>query len=156
MSFALPHPAATAFSWAYEPLTGLLCGEWSRPVPSAALSACYTQLLVAAEAHDCRFWLLDMKHRNWHDEAFAQWFSTAFAAQAGHIVGQPLFIAYLVSPGQRVQVEARRTEQLLRQITAYNVYPFYFTDERLARAWLRDQQAADLPPTGQLVHHAAA
>jgi hypothetical protein len=87
-----------------------------------------------------------MQHRNWYDEAFAQWFSTAFAAQASQAVGQPLFIAYIASPEQRAPVEGRCNVDLLRQLTAYNVFPFYFTEERSARAWLRDQQAAERPP----------
>ena len=145
MPIALPLSPAEAFSWAYEKNNGLLRGEWAGPLPSAGLPACYGQLLVAAEAHDCRFWLLDMQRRNWHDEDFARWFATSFAAQASQAVGQPLFMACVVSPEQRAQVEGRCNEQLLRQITAYNVFPFYFTDERLARTWLRDQQAAETP-----------
>jgi hypothetical protein len=155
MTFALPSAPLDAFSWAYEPAAGLLRGEWAGPVPAAALPACYGQLLVAAEAHDCRFWLLDMRRRNWHDAAFAEWFSTDFAAQASQVVGQPLFIACVVQPGQRPQVEGQCNEQLLRQITAYNVFPFYFADERLARAWLRDQQAAETPPAARLARQPA-
>jgi hypothetical protein len=155
MTFALPSAPLDAFSWAYEPAAGLLRGEWAGPVPAAALPACYGQLLVAAEAHDCRFWLLDMRRRNWHDAAFAEWFSADFAAQASQVVGQPLFIACVVRPGQRPQVEGQCNELLLRQITAYNVFPFYFTDERLARAWLRDQQAAETPPAARLARQPA-
>ena len=155
MPLALPLSPIDAFGWSYEKATGLLRGEWARPVPSAVLPACYGQLLVAAEAHDCRFWLLDMQHRNWHDEDFARWFSHVFAAQASQVVGQPLFLACVVSPAQRAQVEGRCNEQLLRQITAYNVFPFYFTEERLARAWLRDQQAAETPPGARRAQQAA-
>jgi hypothetical protein len=148
MPVVLPPSSTEAFSWAYEPTTGLLRGEWAGPVASAVLPGCYGQLLVAAERHDCRFWLLDMQRRNWHDEDFARWFTTSFAAQASQTVGQPLFIAYVALPGQRAQVEGHCNEQLLRLLTAYNVFPFYFTEERLARAWLRDQQAAETPPAG--------
>jgi len=146
MSLTLPLAPLHTFSWTYEPLAGLLRGEWAGPVPNDVLPACYGQLLVAAKAHDCRFWLVNMQRRNWHDAAFAEWFSTVFAARASQAVGQPLFIACVVRPGQRPQVEGQCNEQLLRQITAYNVFPFYFTEERLARAWLRDQQAAEAPP----------
>jgi hypothetical protein len=146
MSLALPLSPIDSFSWAYEPHARILRGEWAGPVPTAELPACYGQLLAAAGAHNCRFWLLDMRRRNWHDVAFAYWFSTAFAAQVSQVVGQPLFIACVVLPGQRPQVEGRGNEQLLRQITAYNIFPFYFADEQLARVWLRDQQAAETPP----------
>lgn len=149
MTVVLPPTPVDAFSWAYEPAAGLLRAEWAGPVPSAALPACYGQLLVAAEAHDCRFWLVDLRRRNWHDAAFAEWFSTDFAQRASQAVGQPLFMACVVQPGQRPQVEGQCNEQLLRQITAYNVFPFYFTEEGLARAWLRDQRAAEGPPATQ-------
>jgi hypothetical protein len=134
------------FSWAYEPGTGFLRGEWAGPLPLRELPTCYGQLLVAAEAHDCRFWLLDMRRRNWHDAAFAEWFSQVFVAQASRAVGQPLFLACLVPPGWRSQVEGQCNEQLLRRIIDYNVFPFYFTEEQPARAWLHDQRTADVRP----------
>lgn len=143
MPVTLPLSPVAAFSYGYEPATRLLRGEWAGPVPSAVLPACYGQLLAAAEAQNCRFWLLDMRRRNWHDAAFAEWFTTTFAAQASQVVGQPIFIAYLVLDGQRPQVEGYCNEVLLRQITEYNVFPFYFTDEQQARSWLHDQQAAE-------------
>lgn len=155
MPVALPLSPAAAFSWVYEQATSLLCGEWAGPVLGEELYACYDQLLVVARAHGCRFWLLDMHRRNWYDETFAQWFSTTFAAQASQAVGQPIFIACVVVPEQRAQVEGRCNEQLLCQIAEYNVFPFYFSEERLARAWLHDQQAAETPPAVRLAQPAA-
>ena len=151
---ALPLSPLEVFSYQYEEATNLLQGEWAGPVPSEVLTACYGQLLAAAEAHNCRFWLLHMQRRNWHDAAFAEWFSSVFAAQASQAVGQPIFIACVVLAEQRAQIEGRCNEQLLRQVTDYNVFPFYFTDERLARAWLHDQQAAEAPPAAPLAQAA--
>lgn len=147
MSVAPAPSSVDVFNCAYEPATGFLRGEWTGPLPLSELPACYGQLLVAAEAHDCRFWLLDMRRRNWHDAAFAAWFSQVFVAQASRAVGQPLFLACLVPPGLRPQVEGQCNEQLLRQITDYNVFPFYFTDEQPARGWLHDQRTAEVRPT---------
>lgn len=138
-----PHPV-DVFSWTYEPHNGILRADWAGPLPLSELPACYDQLLAVAKAHGCRFWLLDIRRRNWHDAAFAQWFSHVFAAQASRAVGQPLFLACLVVPTWRPQVEGQCTEQLLRRITDYNVFPFYFTNEELARTWLHDQQAAEV------------
>ncbi len=140
-----PTPA-DVFSCTYEPHTGFLRGEWSGPLPLSALPACYDHLLATAQVHGCRFWLLDIRRRNWHDAAFAQWFSQAFVPQASRAVGQPLFLACLVVPTWRPQVEGQCTEQLLRQITDYNVFPFYFTEEQPARAWLHDQRVAEVQP----------
>lgn len=156
MLVALPLSPVEAFSCHYEEATQLLCGEWAGPVPSEALPACYGQLLAVAQAHGCRFWLLDMQRRNWHSEAFARWFSAVFAAQASQAVGQPIFIACVVLAEQRAQVEGRCNEQLLRRITDHSVFPFYFTDARVARAWLRDQQDAETPPAAPLARAAVS
>ena len=146
----LPLSPLEVFSYQYEEATNLLQGEWAGPLSSEVLPACYGRLLAAAEAHSCRFWLLDMQRRNWHSEAFARWFSAVFAAQASQAVGQPIFIACVVLAEQRAQVEGRCNEQLLRRITDHSVFPFYFTDARVARAWLRDQQDAETPPAAPL------
>ncbi len=152
MAVALP---PDTFTCAYEPLTDTLRGTWAGPVPAAALPTCYDQLLAVARAHGaCRFWLLDMQHRDWHDAAFAQWFGECFAPQASAALGQPLFVACLVRPGQRPQIEAYRMGRLLRQVAACNVFPFYFDKAPDARAWLRHQQVGDLPAAGLPAHPA--
>lgn len=149
MVVALPPVSADAFSLAYEPRTDTLLGTWAGPVPAAALPGCYGRLLAAACAHgDCRFWLLHLQQRNWHDEVFGQWFNAEFAPRAGVVLGRPLFLACVVHPGQRPHVEASRTGQLLRQAASRNVFPFYFEREADARAWLYDQQAGDQPAAG--------
>lgn len=143
MDVALP---ANEFTYAYEPATAMLRGNWAGPVPAATLPACYGQLLAAAQAHGaCRFWLLDIQCRDWHDEAFARWFGDYFAPQVSTALGQPLFIACVVRPGQRLQIEDFRTELLLRLAAKFTIFPFYFDNVANAYAWLRDQQAGDLP-----------
>jgi hypothetical protein len=141
MDVALP---ADKFTCTYEPATAMLCGSWAGPVLSATLPACYGQLLATAQAHGaCRFWLLDMQRRDWHDGAFAQWFGDYFAPQVSAVLSKPLFIACVVQPGQRPQVEGCRTELLLRLAAEFNIFPFYFDSAANARAWLSDQQAGD-------------
>lgn len=137
---------ADKFTCAYEPAINLLRASWAGAVPAATLPACYSQLLAVAQAcGECRFWLLDMQQRNWHDEAFARWFCSYFAPQVSTVLGQPLFIACVVQPGQRRQIEDGRTELLLRLAAEYNIFPFYFDNIANAYAWLRDQQAGDRP-----------
>ena len=141
MAFALP---SDVFSLAYEPRTDILRGSWAGPLPASALPGCYAQLLAAAHAHGrCRFWLLDLQARNWSDEAFNRWFAAQFMPQVLTTLGQPLFMACVVQPGQRPNVEDGRTEQFLRQLAGRNIYPFYFATEADARAWLYDQQAGE-------------
>jgi hypothetical protein len=86
-----------------------------------------------------------MQHRDWHDEAFSQWFGEYFAPQVSAAIGQPLFIACVVRPGQRLQIEDSRTELLLRLAAEFTIFPFYFDNVANANAWLRDQQAGDQP-----------
>lgn len=145
-----PPLPATTFHWAYDPAHELLTACWAAPVPVATLAASYHHLLAAAQAHGgCRFWLLDMQQRNWHDAAFAQWFSEDFAWQAGAVLGQALFIACVVQPAQRPLVEAPRTDALLRQAARHNLFPFFFDSEAAARAWLRHQQAGAAGGSGR-------
>jgi hypothetical protein len=146
MAFALPSSAAAAFSFTYESPTAILLGTWAGLVPAAALPDCYNQLLAAAHAHgNCRFWLMPMQQRNWHDEAFGQWFGEEFAPRAVALLGAPLFLACVVHPSQRSHVEASSTRQLLRRTAGRNVFPFYFENEADARLWLADQQARERP-----------
>ncbi|MDJ0366586.1 hypothetical protein QMK33_15610 [Hymenobacter sp. H14-R3] len=141
MDVALP---ADKFACAYEPATATLRGSWAGPVAAATLPACYAQLLAMAQAHGaCRFWLLDMQQRDWHDAAFAQWFGEYFVPQVSAVLGQPLFMACVVRPAQRLQVEDGRTELLLRRAAAFTIFPFYFDNAAHAHAWLRDQQTGD-------------
>ena len=155
MDVALP---ANNFTCAYDPATGILRGHWAGPGAAATLPACYKQLLAVAQAHkDCRFWLLDMQHRDWHDESFARWFGECFAPQVSAALGQPVFIACVVRPGQRPQVEHLRTDLLLRLAAEVTIFPFYFDNVANATAWLRDQQAGDPPLASQLAagYHSA-
>ncbi|MGI4759599.1 MAG: hypothetical protein ACRYF0_02745 [Janthinobacterium lividum] len=149
MALALLPSFSALFSVAYELRTDILLGAWAGGVPAAALPGCYDQLLAAARAHgNCRFWLLRLQQRNWHDEGFGQWFNEEFAPWAGAALGSPLFVACVMHPSQRPHVEASRTEQLLRRVAGRNIFPFYFENETDARDWLCDQQAGEQPAAG--------
>ncbi len=132
------------FSLFYEPHDEILTGVWPRPLAPAQLPTCYEQLLAAAQAQrSCRFWLLDMRQRDWHSAAFRRWFTAEFVPRAVATLGQPLFIAYVVADEQQQFIESAPTDALLRQAATLNCFPFYFTCEEAALAWLRDQQAAE-------------
>jgi hypothetical protein len=139
----------------YEPAQRLLYGCWKKPVTETHLYAHYAELVAAAEAHgNCRFWLLDLRARNWHTPRFGRWYANEFAALASAAVGQPLYIAYLVGPSHTEAAGGLLTQVMQGNSAAHGLYPHYTQDEATARAWLRQQQQID--PREQAYHRAAA
>ncbi|TDN38244.1 hypothetical protein E4631_06260 [Hymenobacter sp. UV11] len=141
MTLALP---PDVFQVSYEPSDDILAADWPRPLPMELLPACYEKMLAAAQAqHNCRFWLLDIRQRNWHSAEFGYWFLAEFVQRAVAALGQPLFMAYLVADEQQQFIESGPTDTMLRQAARLNCFPFYFSYEEAALAWLRDQRAAE-------------
>ena len=131
------------FQFHYDAAADLLQGGWPGPVLDADLRGHYAELLLAAQQHGgCCYWLLDMRGRNWHMPSFGHWFTTEFIAAVHVALGQPVFIAYLLSPRHRSAAETTR-EQLAQQASRERqVYPSAFADEVAARAWLQQQRLA--------------
>jgi len=133
------------FQFQYDAAANLLHGSWLAPVLDADLRAHYAALLRAAQHHgDCCYWLLDMRRRNWHMPSFGQWFVTEFVPEVHAVLGQPLFIAYLLSPRHRSAAETTREQLAQRESRERQVYPLACADEAEARAWLRQQRRAAL------------
>ncbi|MGI4864962.1 MAG: hypothetical protein ACRYFZ_13640 [Janthinobacterium lividum] len=140
-STCLPNP----FTVAYDPTTSRLCGHWPASVDDSLLRAHYADLLTAACAHGgCRFWLLDMRGRNWHSPEFGRWFSTVFTAAAHAALHQPLFIAYVLSPAHHAVANTPGVQATQSGSSTHDVYPFFFDSAAAAREWLAHQQALDL------------
>lgn len=132
------------FSLAYEAATQQLHGCWRGIVPEADLYAHYAELMDAAETHhNCRFWLLNMRERNWHAPGFGRWFGNEFAAIAQQVLGQPLFISYVLSPAHKAIADSPGVQATQCNCAAHGVYPFFFDNEAAAREWLAHQQAHD-------------
>ncbi len=145
------------FHLAYEPGSDTLAAAWPRSLPMELLPACYEALLAAAQAqHSCRFWLLDIRQRNWHSAEFGHWFITEFVPRAVAALGQPLFMAFLVADEQQQFIESAATDTILRQAAKLNCFPFYFNYEEAALAWLRDQRDAEQATLRGHSHAAAA
>jgi hypothetical protein len=140
-------PSATAdatFTYTYDATRQQVLACWAGPVTDAELYAHYAELLALAEDHDCcRFWQLDMVARNWHTSAFGRWFGQDFAPLAHAGLGQPLFIAYVLSPAHHTLANRLGTQATQHNCAAYDVYPFFFDSEEGAQEWLAHQQAHD-------------
>ena len=130
------------FQAQYVPAEKLLCGAWTAPTLDVDIRDHYSEVLAQAQEHGgCRYWLLDLRQRNWHMPSFGQWFSTDFAPTAHAVLGQPLFVAYLLSPRHRAIAESDRAQACQRRCAQHDVYTYYFADEDAAFDWLRHQQA---------------
>lgn len=143
----MPTPATLTdfrpFQLDYDATARLLRGTWPSSVLDADLRAHYAELLAEARTYGCRFWLLDMRERNWHMPAFGRWYSTEFAAAVRAALGQPVFIAYVLSPSHQAMAESPQVQATQRGAAAHDVYPYFFGDEFAALEWLRHQQAFD-------------
>ena len=133
------------FTVAYDPTTDRIRGHWPAPVDDTLLRGHYADLLTAACAHGgCRFWLLDMRVRNWHSPEFGRWFSSVFVDAAHAALHQPLFIAYVLSPAHHAIANTPGVQATQCGCITHDVYPFFFDSETPAREWLAHQQAFSL------------
>ena len=130
------------FQLTYDDANSLLLGTWPGQVLDVELRHQYEELLVAAQRHgSCRYWLLDMRARNWHMPSFGRWFGADFAAAVHRALGQPVFIGYVLSPRHREAASTPRTQATQRGCATHNVYPYFFDSPDAALDWLRHQQA---------------
>lgn len=125
------------FSITYDAVQQLLIGHWLHDSGDDDLYPSYDRLLAAAKENDkCRFWLLDMRRRNWHTETFTKWFTEFLTNQAVRELGSPIFIAYVAAEEHRADIESVTTEAMLLQAAQAEFYPFFFNNEAAAYDWL--------------------
>jgi hypothetical protein len=130
------------FSATYDPATQQVHAHWRGIVPDADLYAHYAELMAIAEAHDnCCYWLLDAQARTNSSPTFGRWMGNEFAPLAHAALGQPLFLAYVVSPAHRAAVGGPAGQAMQHSCAAHSVYSFYFEDMAPAQEWLAHQQA---------------
>ena len=138
------HSSTTAidsFTITYDTARELLRAHWARPLPDDQMQATLLALLPAAQAHDrCRFWLLDIRQRPLADDALRRWAREVFHPQLMASLGGPMFVAFLVAPGQRPAVENPAMDAHLRAAATTDLYPYYFETETAALDWLHYQQ----------------
>ena len=137
--------SSASFSFAYHPTSQQLRGEWVGPVVDADMRRHYGELLAEARAHgNCRFWLLDLRRRNWHDLGFPAWYQEVLVPTLHAALGQPVFIAYVLDPVRRDVADNVCVQDTQRNCAAHDVYPYFFDNEADARAWLAYQQTGVL------------
>ncbi|NVO84033.1 hypothetical protein [Hymenobacter terrestris] len=118
----------------------LLVGRWTHQPEPALLPAAYQQLTHAALAHNCRYWLQDIRRRIVNDPAITRWLlAEYFPDMARRLAG--LRVAYLTSPALLAHIMADPT---FKPVEYYDSQPYqihFFGDEGAAVAWLKEGQA---------------
>ncbi|MGI4833732.1 MAG: hypothetical protein ACRYFK_09750 [Janthinobacterium lividum] len=131
----------------YRPDLDMLLGRWRyQHAHPAELLACYQQLADVAQAHNCRFWLQDLRRRVSPDDDTKRWLLQEYYPSVAHRFGQRLFVAYLFSPDMHRQIVEAPD---YAPPEAYHDKPYaldFFGIEGEAIEWLQAHQPA--PPTG--------
>jgi hypothetical protein len=130
-----------SFSFSYDPQAGIIWARWMEPLDEQQLKETFLALLGAARAHEgCRFFLLDIRHRPVAGPAQLQWAQQVLHPQLSAALGEPVFLAFVIAPGQRPHIEHPNIDTYLRAATTTDIYPYYFETEEAALSWLRHQQ----------------
>jgi len=137
----------SALQYAYEANHCLLTAQWEGAVPAAELPGQYAHLLEVARQHDnCRYWLLDVRGRQGQAAEADTWFAHGFAAELQSL-GHPVFLAYVLDPSHYALASSADVAATKRACAKYDVYPYFFSNEADARAWLLHQQHLDHVPS---------
>ncbi|MBG8554931.1 hypothetical protein [Hymenobacter guriensis] len=127
----------------YQGRRRVLLGQWQRSVMPFELHHGYAQLLEAAVAHQCRFWLIDTTR--WQAPADATtvlWMLESFLPRLHPQLGGTVYLAFLMAPHQLAGV---LTNHAIPPLAALNGTPYQlqrFTEEAAALHWLRTCRAA--------------
>lgn len=133
----MPTLPPDVLSLTYEDAAGLLTCRWRPDAPSEELSPVFEVLLKAAsEAGNCRFWLFDMRERAWHPPVFDKWFESLISQHVVTVLGKPVFLACVATEQNRADIEGVAMQVRLRAHAQHEFYPYFFTEEDAARAWL--------------------
>jgi len=122
----------------------LLVCRWRPDVPSENLAPVFDALLEAAKAaHNCRFWLFDMRERAWHQPVFEKWFEGLLAQRVVEVLGKPVFLACVATEQNRADIESLAMQVRLRSHAEHEFYPYFFNEETAAREWLAYHRELD-------------
>lgn len=118
----------------------ILVSRWTMQPPVERLPPVYDFLAEQALAAGCRFWLQDIRRRDFNDPATTRWLLSEYFPQMAERLGGRLHVAYLATPSLRQQiVEAVG----FRPSSAYVAQPFvldFTSDEGEAMAWLQQER----------------
>lgn len=118
----------------------LLIARWLRPTSLAETQTGYLAVLRAAEAQQCRRWLVDLRRRNMLPPDALNWLYVTFFNQAAAQLGGQLAVAYLIAPTHLQHTDP----DMVARFQAEGAVPAgnwrHFTDERAANDWLEQQR----------------
>lgn len=134
------------FAFEHDAAARRLRVAWGSSMAEAEMRAQYRALLATAAAARCRFWLLDLRARNWHTVSFGRWFSEEFAPQVHAALHGSAFLAYVLDPALHGAVSSPNAQATQCGCAEHDVYPFFFDSELAAVAWLQHQQSLDALP----------
>ena len=129
---------------AYRPDLNVLVGRWGYQPTPPELPAVYQQVQELAIAHDCRYWLQDIRRRTFNDPDTTRWLFQEFFPAMAHRLGGRLYVAYLIGPTLR---DAIVSQPAYISAESYDGQPFvvsFFGDEGEAMEWLQ-AHPADAP-----------
>jgi hypothetical protein len=120
----------------FRPEQAVLLGRWLRGVMPFELHHGYDQILQAAVAHRCRYWLVDIRRRASVDSADVFWMLEEFFPKLQPLLGRTTYLAFLMSPHNLAGVLA---DTNIPPLTYFNERPYQlqrFTEEGAALNWL--------------------
>ena len=115
----------------------VLVARWLRPIELPEMQYGYQLLLEAAQAGNCRRWLLDVRRRLNTHQIGAQWMVSSFLPLVGARLGGRTQLAYLLAPTYMRDLAA---DAAFPQPSYFAGKPFIgerFIEENTAIEWLR-------------------
>ncbi|TGE14295.1 hypothetical protein [Hymenobacter elongatus] len=138
MRSAADLPAALATT--YRADLNMLVGRWGYQPAVGLLPDIYQDMKQQALSTGCRFWLQDIRRREFNDPEITRWLLTEFFPDMSQLLGGRLAVAYLTSPALLLTI---MTGPGFLPPSAYDNQPFgiaFFGDEGECINWLREQQ----------------
>lgn len=128
----------------FRPDLGMLVSRWTRqPLSAAPLQPIYEDLATIAEQHQARYWLQDVRHREFNDPDITRWLLTTYFPAVAERLGGRLHVAYLANPAL---LQAIITSPGFARPEAYHVSPYvvaFFSAEGEAFGWLTQERMRD-------------
>ena len=118
----------------------ILIGRWGYQPRPDELPAVYQEVMDAALRGQNRFWLQDIRRREYNDPQTTLWLLNTFFPDMANRLGGRLYVAYLVGPTLHQSIV---NQPDFIPAEAYNNKTFvisFFGDEGAAIKWLQENQ----------------
>ncbi|UOQ74264.1 hypothetical protein [Hymenobacter cellulosilyticus] len=131
----------------YRPDLHIMVVRWLNTVEETEAKRIYQAIEVAAEHHQCRFWLVDARRRPSFNPSVTKWVFEELAPTVASRFGGALHLSYLVSPEHLAGAQDFWHTHVAPSGSALPYRLHYATDEGTATEWLL--QAQPMPASGQ-------